>query len=174
MILQVLRPVVAAVLFALLPLVGHAQNDDGSATALKTQTNPGSTKVGKLTCKQTGRTHQVFYTTSRFTCIFDPDGVGAKEIYRARIAKIGIDLTKDKVETIIWWVLAPTSGIRSGALEGSYVGAAVDAAIGTGGGARVLVGGLDRSFALQPASLSTQDGTGIAVGVEKLTLTLVN
>jgi hypothetical protein len=71
---------------------------------------------------------------------------------------------------IVWEVVAPASGSGRGALQGRYVGATASAAVGVGGGAHVLVGGLHRSIALQPLSLAGERGLNLAAGVGAITL----
>lgn len=61
-------------------------------------------------------------------------------------------------------VLAP------GSLAGSYVGASAEATVGAGLGANVLVGGNNRTVALQPLSVSGQTGLNFALGVGDLEL----
>ena len=69
-----------------------------------------------------------------------------------------------------WAVLAPTDGWLRGALAGEYVGASGSASVGLGVGAQVLVGGSNRSIALQPLSVEGQTGVNLALGVAGLTL----
>jgi hypothetical protein len=57
-------------------------------------------------------------------------------------------------------------------LTGTYVGASAEATIAAGLGANVLVGGSDRSVALQPLSVQGQVGLNIAAGVSSLELHL--
>jgi hypothetical protein len=57
-----------------------------------------------------------------------------------------------------------------GGLRGSYVGATADAALGIGGGAKVLVGGSNNTIALQPVSVQGQTGLNLAVGVAELSI----
>ena len=57
-----------------------------------------------------------------------------------------------------------------GALAGDYVGASGEATVGVGVGANVLVGGNNRTVALQPVSVQGQTGLNLAVGVSGLTL----
>jgi hypothetical protein len=57
-----------------------------------------------------------------------------------------------------------------GALAGEYVGASGNVAVVVGGGANVLVGGSNRSIALQPLSVEGQTGINIAVGIAGLSL----
>jgi Protein of unknown function (DUF992) len=61
-----------------------------------------------------------------------------------------------------WLVLAPTAQIGPGELAGSYGGVSAGAAVGVGAGANVLVGGSNRSFALQPVSIEGQTGLSVA------------
>lgn len=126
-------------------------------------------EIGQLTCRQTDRTNLILFSEAKFSCIFDPAD-GPNERYTGEIDKVGIDLTNDKVETIVWYVFAPSAGHGPGALEGSYYGVSADAAIGAGAGARVLVGGFERSFTLQPAAVSAERGIGVAAGIEEFEL----
>jgi hypothetical protein len=57
-------------------------------------------------------------------------------------------------------------------LTGTYVGASAEASIAAGLGANVLVGGSNRSVALQPLSVQGQIGLNIAAGVGSLELHL--
>ena len=50
------------------------------------------------------------------------------------------------------------------------VGAAADASLGLGAGAKVLVGGNNKSIVLQPLSVQAQTGINLAVGVSGLEL----
>jgi hypothetical protein len=55
-------------------------------------------------------------------------------------------------------------------LAGNYVGASAQATVGAGLGANVLVGGSDRTVALQPLSVQGQTGLNVAAGVADLEL----
>jgi hypothetical protein len=70
---------------------------------------------------------------------------------------------------MVWAVYAPTTR-RFGALAGNYSGATAEATVGAGLGANVLVGGSDRTVALQPLSVQGQAGLNVAAGVAELTL----
>ena len=70
---------------------------------------------------------------------------------------------------MIWAVIAPGS-VKRGALAGDYGGASGSASVGVGLGANVLVGGLDKSIALQPLSVQGQTGINLAVGAAGLKL----
>ena len=71
---------------------------------------------------------------------------------------------------MIWSVFAPSGWVSRGALAGIYAGATAEATVGAGLGANVLVGGSDRSIALQPLSVQGQAGLNVAVGVADLIL----
>jgi hypothetical protein len=68
-------------------------------------------------------------------------------------------------------VLAPTTNLGQGSLAGHYGGATASAAIGVGAGANVLIGGFNKSIALQPVSIEGQNGLNVAAGVVEMTLT---
>ena len=55
-------------------------------------------------------------------------------------------------------------------LAGTFAGVTGGAAVGVGVGANVLVGGSDRSIALQPLSIEGSTGLNIALGVAELRL----
>jgi Protein of unknown function (DUF992) len=71
---------------------------------------------------------------------------------------------------LVWGVVAPSSDVRSGALEGDYAGASASATVGVGVGANVLVGGLDKSIALQPLSVEGNKGLNVAAGIGSISL----
>jgi hypothetical protein len=68
-----------------------------------------------------------------------------------------------------WAVFAPGK-LKAGSLAGSYGGVSAKATIGVGLGANVLVGGLNKTIALQPLSVQTQTGLNIAAGIAGLRL----
>jgi hypothetical protein len=59
---------------------------------------------------------------------------------------------------------------RLGTLAGEYVGASGDIGIGLGAGANVLVGGSNRSIALQPVSLEGSVALNVVAGLSQLKL----
>ena len=72
-----------------------------------------------------------------------------------------------------WAVFAPVNGWHHGALAGTYGGASGSASIGVGLGANVLIGGLDKSVALQPVSVEGSTGLNVAAGIGSISLTHV-
>ena len=125
--------------------------------------------TGVLTCHQERESNFVVYSSAKYSCDYT-SASGRTDQFTGTIRKVGVDLSTSKEQTLVWYVFAPQSGLKSGALEGGYVGASADASIGAGGGVHALIGGLDRSFTLQPVSVAGEIGVGAAVGVETLRL----
>jgi len=104
------------------------------------------------------------------SCSFKPDFRGP-EFYGGKIDKFGLDIGVTGETVIVWAVLAAGRGdYPVGALAGTYVGASAEASVLVGAGANVLVGGSNRSFALQPLSVQGQTGLDLAIGVSSLDL----
>lgn len=127
-------------------------------------------EVGVLNCSGEGGVGLILGSRKTFACRFEGLGDDRIELYDATITKIGLDIGITGETQIVWTVLAATTEFDQGALRGDYVGASADAAIGVGGGANVLVGGFDNSFALQPLSVQGQEGFNLALGVSGLSL----
>jgi hypothetical protein len=127
-------------------------------------------KAGALTCTQKSATNYVLYSAVGFDCVYEPAGKGSAERYAGDIDMLGVDLSYTRDQQLVWLVFAPSSDVAAGALGGDYVGASVDAAVGLGVGAKVLVGGDADAFTLQPVSLSGSRGVGAAVGIERFRL----
>jgi hypothetical protein len=90
--------------------------------------------------------------------------------YSGSISKFGVDIGYTEGGVLIWGVVAPTSDMRPGALEGDYVGVSASATAGVGAGANVLVGGFDKSISLQPLSVSGNRGLNVAAGIGSISL----
>ena len=95
---------------------------------------------------------------------------GGKQPYSASVTKIGIDIGVTGKTTMVWTVLSAKSPSSNRALAGSYVGVDADVSLGLGAGVKVLVGGSDNSFTLQPVSVQGETGVNLAAGVAELTL----
>ena len=126
-------------------------------------------KVGVLTCKVEPGWSYIVGSTRPLECEYSPSK-GKGEHYIGKVEKVGVDLGYVSGATIIWAVIAPTSDIRRGALEGEYGGVSASVAVGVGVGANVLLGGLDKSITLQPVSIEGQSGVNLAAGVTGITL----
>ena len=81
-----------------------------------------------------------------------------------------VDSGYTKGGVLIWDVLASSSDMKAGALEGGYGGVSASATVGVGVGANVLLGGFDKSIALQPISIEGNTGLNVAGGIGALSL----
>lgn len=131
--------------------------------------SPNRTKVGTLTCDISAGIGLIIASKKNLTCIFTPSQPGARELYNGSITKFGLDIGATSGGEMIWTVLAP-SDRKFGALAGKYGGASAEATVGAGIGANILVGGSQRTVALQPVSVQGQSGLNLAVGVAGLEL----
>ncbi|MCF8475426.1 MAG: DUF992 domain-containing protein [Pseudolabrys sp.] len=131
--------------------------------------SPNRTKVGTLTCDISAGIGLIIASKKNLTCIFTPSQPGARELYNGSITKFGLDIGATSGGEMIWTVLAP-SDRKFGALAGKYGGASAEATVGAGVGANILVGGSQRTVALQPVSVQGQSGLNLAVGVAGLEL----
>lgn len=145
-----------------------------AAPALAADDERGRIEIGYLECDLTRDEGNIIVSEQEYISSFDPAESGLPdEAYVAEIAKFGLDLSKTEEETIAWAVFAPAEKYENGVLEGEYAGVAADAALGVGVGAKALVGGFEDSIALQPFSASTQEGVGVSLAVEDLSLRFV-
>ena len=127
------------------------------------------TKVGTLSCDISGGIGLIITSKKDLTCMFTPSQPGPREVYVGSITKFGLDLGATAGGEMVWAVYAPTTR-KFGALAGDYGGATAEATVGAGLGANVLVGGSDRTVALQPVSVQGQAGLNVAAGVAQLRL----
>ena len=127
------------------------------------------TKVGTLSCDISGGIGLIITSKKDLTCMFTPSQPGPREVYVGSITKFGLDLGATAGGEMVWAVYAPTNR-KFGALAGDYGGATAEATVGVGLGANVLVGGSDRTVALQPVSVQGQAGLNVAAGVTDLRL----
>lgn len=125
-------------------------------------------KAGTLTCTGGAGVGLILGSKKSYECTYVSLS-NRSETYSASITKIGLDVGVTDKSTMIWTVLAPSEVVKGG-LRGNYVGATADAAIGIGGGAKVLVGGSNNTIALQPVSIQGQTGLNLAVGVAELSI----
>lgn len=130
---------------------------------------PNRTKVGTLTCDISGGIGVIIASKKSVACMFTPAQPGPREVYTGSISKFGLDVGATAGGEMVWSVLAPSNKVF-GALAGNYAGASAEATVGAGLGANVLVGGSNRTVALQPLSVQGQTGLNLAVGVSELVL----
>jgi hypothetical protein len=131
--------------------------------------SPAGVKVGSLTCNVSSGFGFIFGSSKELKCTYNSNS-GAGEHYTGTFSKYGLDIGFADKGVLVWGVVAPSSDVRAGALEGDYAGPTASATFGVGLGANVLVGGLDKSIALQPLSIVGSEGLNLAAGVGVITL----
>jgi len=142
-----------------LGLAAQAQADDHAA----------GVKVGTLSCHERSGWGFVFGSSHAVRCTFSHgDRV---ERYDGAISKFGVDIGYQQSGVLIWEVVAPDDHPGQGALAGHYGGLTAGAAVGVGLDANALIGGSNRSIALQPLSIEGSTGLNVAAGIGELTLT---
>ena len=137
--------------------------------------SPGQkwTQSGMLSCKLNPSIGFVIFGHQSMECLFVPSRRGPPQRYEGALNTVGIDIGVIGTGGLAWAVLAPTSGIAAGALAGEYVGASGDVAVGAGIGANVLIGGSQRSIALQPLSVEGSVALNVTLGLSALQLRYV-
>jgi hypothetical protein len=128
-------------------------------------------KAGLLTCDVSAGIGYIIGSQKDVSCTFTPEGSGRREDYDGSISKFGLDLGITGPGLMVWGVFTDTVA-GPGFLAGDYVGASGEVSLAAGLGANVLLGGSNRTVALQPLSLSGQIGVNLAVGVASLRLGL--
>jgi Protein of unknown function (DUF992) len=130
---------------------------------------PDRTKAGTLTCDVSGGIGLIITSRKSLSCTFTPAGNGPLEIYTGSITKFGLDIGATTGGVMVWAVYAPSTR-RFGALAGHYAGATAEATVVAGLGANALIGGSNRTIALQPLSVQGQTGLNLAAGVASIDL----
>ena len=129
--------------------------------------------AGSLNCDVSAGFGVIIGSRRAMNCTFTPSQPGLPiELYSGTITKVGIDIGATTAGVLGWLVYAPTSR-PVGALGGSYAGATAEATFAVGLGANVLVGGSNRTVALQPVSVQGQTGLNVAAGVAEIDLQFV-
>jgi len=131
--------------------------------------SPDGVKVGILTCQVESGWGYVIGSSKNIDCNYRPNH-GEADHYTGSISKLGVDIGYTDHGVIVWDVVAPTSDTRAGALEGGYAGATASATVGAGVGANVLLGGFDKSIALQPVSVEGNTGLDVSAGIGAMRL----
>ncbi|MEM5583864.1 DUF992 domain-containing protein [Roseibium sp. AS2] len=144
-----------------------------AAPAIAQDKGPG-VKIGTLTCALVQETNFIIGSKATLNCSYDPATGGDIARYTGTVRDFGLDIGTTSEATLVWGVLAPSADMEPGALEGEYGGVTAGASLGAGLKANALVGGFDKSVALNPVSLESQTGTNLTLGVSHLTLTSAN
>ena len=125
-------------------------------------------QVGTLECSLSSSVGLIVGSQRNVNCNFKPNN-GPPEMYTGTMTKIGLDIGVTSATAIIWTVFTGTNRY-SGMLAGTYTGAQAEATVGAGLGANVLIGGSNRTVALQPLSVQGQLGLNVAAGIGQLEL----
>ena len=158
-----------AVALAMVATSAFAQNG-APAPAPEHSAGGATVRAGYLTCHEAAGWGLIIGSSRKISCAYALQP-GYTEYYTGSISKFGADIGYLSSAVVLWAVLAPTTNLGQGALSGHYAGATASAAVGVGAGANVLVGGFNKSIALQPVSIEGQNGLNVAAGVEEMTLT---
>lgn len=140
-----------------------------TALAYSAPADAAGVKVGVLNCDVASGWGFVLGSSKQLRCTFSPLQ-GRTEHYVGTVSKFGVDIGYTRGGVIIWDVVSPTASAKEGALQGGYAGATASASVGVGGGAHVLVGGFQRSIALQPISITGESGLNVAAGIGAISL----
>lgn len=141
-----------------------------AATAAAAQDSQVRVEYGMLRCTMTDRTNMIVASKAEFACTFEHGDDRAEERFTGTLEQVGLDLSTMSSQTLVWAVLAPSYDAEVSAMEGTYAGVGASASVGKGAGASLLLGGFDKSFALQPLSVSGNEGVGASAGIQSLTL----
>lgn len=129
-------------------------------------------KIGYLTCDIAGGVGYVLGSAKSAECAFTSTMGGEPiDVYSGVVRKMGVDVGFTTRSKLVWAVFAPTAGYHQGSLGGLYQGATVEATVGAGIGANVLIGGTGGSIHLQTVSVTGQLGLNLAATGTSVTLT---
>ena len=140
-------------------------------SSLATAQAPHSwTQVGALSCKVDPNVGLIIVGHQPLQCTFTPSAPLPPQAYDGAINTVGLNVGISAGGVLGWAVFAPTTGVPAGALAGEYVGVSGNIGIGLGAGANLLIGGSERTFALQPLSLQGSIAANVVLGVSSLKL----
>ncbi|WP_404546239.1 DUF992 domain-containing protein [Bradyrhizobium sp. USDA 223] len=129
----------------------------------------GRSRVGTLTCNISPGVGMIVAGQRQLSCIYASARGRAREAYEGTVSTLGLDIGATSGGQLVWTVFAPTT-VRRAALAGTYAGATAGGTVETGVGANLLVGGSDRTIALQPVSVQAQTGVNVAAGISRMEL----
>ena len=127
-------------------------------------------KAGLLTCDVSAGIGFIIGSQKAVSCVYAPEPAGPQQVYSGSISKFGLDIGVTSSGVMVWGVFTDSVGPNPGFLAGDYFGASGEVTIAAGLGANVLVGGSNRTVALQPISVDSSVGLNLAVGVAELRL----
>jgi len=132
------------------------------------------TQVGTLSCRVDPSIGFIIVGHQSMQCVFNqaPGAVPAipPQSYDGALNTVGVSIGISAGSALAWAVFAPTVGVPAGALAGEYVGVSADVGLGLGAGANVLLGGSNRTIALQPLSVQGSIALNVVAGASSLKL----
>jgi hypothetical protein len=142
-----------------------------AAPAPSTAQNPAKLYVGALSCNVSGGGGFVFEATKEMSCVFLTTE-GKSALYRGAIHRYGINIGDTKRSHTVFHVFTLGSERAAGAIAGTYAGTQESVGVGVGGGGgNVLIGGRDRPFIQQSATVEQNAGFNFAEGLAEMSLT---
>jgi Protein of unknown function (DUF992) len=153
-----LRYAIAAAALALITIAG----DPAGAQRVR---------AGVLTCDISAGMGFIIGSQKTVACTFAPEPPGPQQVYTGTISKFGLDIGATGGGVMVWAVFTDSvAPPGAGFLAGDYFGATGQVTVAAGLGANVLIGGSNRTVALQPLSVDTTVGLNFALGVAELHL----
>ena len=132
------------------------------------------TQVGTLSCRVDPNIGFIIVGHQPMQCVYNQAQGAVPQVppqsYDGALNTIGVSIGFSAGSVLGWAVFAPTTGVPAGALAGEYVGVSADVGIGLGAGANLLLGGSNRTIALQPLSLQGSAALNVVAGVSSLKL----
>jgi len=132
------------------------------------------TQIGTLSCRVDPNIGFIIVGHQPMQCVYTQAPGALPQVppqsYDGALNTVGLSIGFSAGSVLGWAVFAPTTGVPAGALAGEYVGVSADVGIGLGAGANVLLGGSNRTIALQPLSLQGSAAVNIIAGVSSLKL----
>lgn len=144
----------------------------GTAAAADAKSSTGGINVGTLVCHVDSGVGLLVASSKAVECTYKPVS-GKSQKYVGKFNRLGIDVGFTSGGTVVWAVVAPGK-LANGALAGTYLGASAEATAGFGVGVNALVGGMNKSVALQPVSVQGQVGLSAALAAAGLQLKTAN
>jgi hypothetical protein len=130
---------------------------------------PRRIQVGTLTCSVSAGVGLIVGSQRNVNCLLKGQPGEPEEAYTDTMTRVGLDVGVTTGGAIIWAVFSDTNRY-AGMLAGTYTGASAEVSVAAGLGANVLVGGSNRTVALQPLSMQGQIGLDVAAGIGQLEL----
>src|SRR3984957_2668748 len=120
-------------------------------------------QVGVLECRGGASVGFIVGSVTNLGCVLRGEGM-PEDRYVAGIQKVGLDIGITEETALAWNVFAPVARLAPGDIAGQYAGADASAVVG------LVVGGSNKSIALQPLSVQGGVGLAVAAGLESLEL----